>query len=92
MVAFGTGRSLTEGDRTDTDSKQTVYSVLDNTRYKISLTGENKGKVVSQTSDPTPATVSRSQLMSQMIEGAKKVEKVQAPAVISGRSLKIAPF
>lgn len=72
MVAFGTGRSLTEGDRTDTDSKQTVYSVLDNTRYKISLTGENKGKVVAQTSDPTPATVSRSQLMSQMIEGAKK--------------------
>lgn len=34
MVAFGTGRHLTEGDRTDT-SIQSFYSVRDNTRYVI---------------------------------------------------------
>ena len=36
MVAFGTGQNLTENDRADT-SVQTVYSVLDNTRYELSL-------------------------------------------------------
>jgi len=34
MVAFGTGQNLTEGDRTDI-SKQTIYSILDGTRYKL---------------------------------------------------------
>ncbi|NMM08465.1 PilC/PilY family type IV pilus protein [Polaromonas sp.] len=52
MVAFGTGRNLTEGDRTDTASKQSIYSVLDNTRYKLS-----SGKVVIDTSLVTPAAV-----------------------------------
>ena len=33
MVAFGTGRNLTVADRAN-DEQQTVYSVLDNTRYK----------------------------------------------------------
>jgi type IV pilus assembly protein PilY1 len=51
MVAFGTGKNLTEGDRTDI-SKQTIYSVLDNTRYKMS-----SGKVVIDTSLVTPAVV-----------------------------------
>lgn len=51
MVAFGTGRNLTEGDRTDV-SKQTIYSVLDNTRYKISGT-----KVVIDTDAATPTAV-----------------------------------
>lgn len=37
MVAFGTGRNLTENDRrTDiTQNVQTLYSVLDNTRYRM---------------------------------------------------------
>ncbi len=35
MVAFGTGRDLTEADRTDT-STQTIYTVWDNSRYKLS--------------------------------------------------------
>lgn len=37
MVAFGTGRNLTEDDRrTDTTQNvQTLYSVLDNTRYRM---------------------------------------------------------
>lgn len=34
MVAFGTGRNITEGDRTDV-SVQTIYSVLDSTLYKF---------------------------------------------------------
>lgn len=51
MVAFGTGRNITEGDRTDT-SKQSVYSILDNTRYKLV-----SGKVVIDTSTVTPQAV-----------------------------------
>lgn len=37
MVAFGTGRNVTENDRkTDvTQNVQTLYSVLDNTRYRV---------------------------------------------------------
>jgi type IV pilus assembly protein PilY1 len=52
MVAFGTGKNLTEGDRTDTTSKHTIYSVLDNTHYKRS-----GGQVVIDTSLVTPAAV-----------------------------------
>ncbi len=70
MLAFGTGRAVTENDRTDI-SQQTVYSVLDNTRYEIDTGGAspaNKGKVVVKTSSPTPTTVSgRSVLMQQTI-------------------------
>lgn len=51
MVAFGTGRSLTEGDRTST-AVQSIYSVLDNTRYKLS-----GGRVVIDTAAATPAPV-----------------------------------
>ncbi|MBN9574662.1 pilus assembly protein [Alicycliphilus denitrificans] len=69
MVAFGTGQNLTENDRADT-SVQTVYSVLDNTRYEIENTGSNKGKVKVKTSSPTPATVSgRSELQAESVTG-----------------------
>ncbi|AOG23739.1 pilus assembly protein [Acidovorax sp. RAC01] len=43
MVAFGTGANLTDNDRSSTDV-QSVYSVLDNTTYKIV-----SGKVVVNT-------------------------------------------
>ncbi len=67
MVAFGTGRNLTEADRTDT-STQTVYSIFDNTRYTIASSGSDTGKVRIKTTDPTPATVSgRSALQSQSV-------------------------
>lgn len=67
MIAFGTGQSLTESDRSDT-SVQTVYSILDNTSYLIESTGTNIGKVKIKTSNPTPATVSdRSVLQSQSV-------------------------
>ncbi|MBS7776625.1 PilC/PilY family type IV pilus protein [Acidovorax sp. CCYZU-2555] len=64
MVAFGTGQSLTEEDRADR-AVQTIYSVLDNTRYAIVATGTDKGKVTIDASNPVPATVSgRSSLVS----------------------------
>ena len=67
MVAFGTGRNLTAEDRTDT-SVQTVYSILDNSRYTISSSGSDKGKVIVKTSDPAPSTVSgRSALQNQSV-------------------------
>lgn len=67
MVAFGTGQNLTENDRADT-SVQTVYSILDNTRYDIESTGSNKGKVTVKTSSPTPAIVSgRSDLQAESV-------------------------
>lgn len=50
MVAFGTGRNLTEGDRTDTTSKQAIYSVLDNTVYK---TAANKTVTIDTSVTPT---------------------------------------
>jgi len=39
MVAFGTGRNVTEDDRSAT-TVQTLYSVLDNTRYKLGSDGK----------------------------------------------------
>lgn len=72
MVAFGTGQNLTEGDRTE-KSVQTVYSVLDNTRYTVETTGADKGRVRIKTSAPTPSPVSngRSDLLKQdVINGA----------------------
>lgn len=69
MVAFGTGQNLTENDRTDT-SVQTVYSILDNTRYEIESTGADKGKVKVKTSNPTPTTVAgRNELQAQSVTG-----------------------
>ena len=50
MVAFGTGRSLTEADRSDT-SVQSFYAVLDPTRYKL-VTTAGKQYVAVDTTDP----------------------------------------
>lgn len=63
MVAFGTGRNLTEADRTST-GVQSIYSVLDNTRYKLV-----SGKVAIDTSTVTPAAVGSgvSQLVQQTV-------------------------
>ncbi len=57
MVAFGTGKNLTEADRTDT-AVQTFYALLDNTKYKIdTATGTNKGKVLVDTDAATPTAI-----------------------------------
>ena len=67
MVAFGTGRNLTEGDRTDI-AVQSVYSVLDNTRYKLS----SSRKVVLDM-DVTPVSVGTgvSSLVQQTVSSTK---------------------
>ena len=57
MVAFGTGRNVTDGDRSDRTSVQTVYAVLDETKYTLDSDVANKGKVKAVTS-PAPTTVS----------------------------------
>lgn len=57
MVAFGTGRNITDGDRTDA-SIQTIYSVLDNTLYKIkSIESPKKQNIVIIDTNVTPATI-----------------------------------
>ncbi|WP_243021542.1 pilus assembly protein [Simplicispira sedimenti] len=82
MVAFGTGRNVTEGDRTDT-SKQTIYSVLDNTRYKLIKTGPNKDKIEIDTAvTPTVVGTGTAQLVEQKITGGSKV----GSGISSGRS------
>ena len=53
MVAFGTGRNVDKDDPQNAN-KQTLYSVLDNTRYK--LTGTKKDRVtVCADSSPAPS-------------------------------------
>lgn len=62
MVAFGTGRNLTSNDRrTDiTQPVQTLYSVLDNTRYRLK-TDKSSLEVHPGDGDgvPTPAPVNK---------------------------------
>ncbi|MFT3719465.1 pilus assembly protein [Pseudorhodoferax sp.] len=67
MVAFGTGRNLTEGDRVDT-SVQTVYAVLDNTRYKLS---DRKVVIDADAATPTPVGTGVSQLVEQRVDAAE---------------------
>ncbi len=63
MIAFGTGRHLTEGDRTDT-SIQSFYSVQDNTRYVIADSGADKGKVtIPANSTASPISSGRDDLV-----------------------------
>lgn len=74
MVAFGTGQSLTEEDRADR-SKQSLYSVLDNTRYVIVATGTDKGKVAIDSSNPVPSAVDgRSALVSLGVDASSKIQ------------------
>lgn len=65
MVAFGTGRNLTDADASNA-APQSVYAVLDNTRYEIEASGANQGKVkvfAGAASDPVSA--GRSALVSR---------------------------
>ncbi|QNP47322.1 pilus assembly protein [Diaphorobacter aerolatus] len=69
MVAFGTGQELTEADSGDT-AVQTVYAVMDYTRYRIQESGEDKGKALVDTTRrelPSPAA-SRADLMPQGVQ------------------------
>lgn len=65
MVAFGTGRNITEGDRTDT-STQTIYSVIDNTSYKAKKVTTPKTKnivVINEKVKPEPVGTGTSKLV-----------------------------
>lgn len=57
MVAFGTGRNIADNDPESIDV-QSIYSVLDNTRYKIVDTDFGKGvEIITESSgecNPTP--------------------------------------
>ncbi len=68
MVAFGTGAALTDDQRSSTDV-HTVYSVLDNTKYKL-VTGGLVAINTNTTANPDgigaiPAVVSFSDLVQQ---------------------------
>lgn len=67
MVAFGTGRSITEDDRTDT-SKQTLYSVLDRSTYSVvpPLTSTDKA-TVKINNGSAALSIGRSKLVEQKI-------------------------
>ena len=74
MVAFGTGRNITEGDRTDS-SVQTIYSVLDNTLYKTKkLTSPKDKNIVEISNKVTPEALGSgtSNLIEQTV-GSKKI-------------------
>lgn len=53
MVAFGTGRNITQNDPASNDV-QTLYSVLDNTRYVFD---KETNRLAIRTSDPAPQTL-----------------------------------
>ncbi len=69
LVAFGTGRNLTEADQGDA-SVQSVYAVMDYTRYALIESGEDQGKVAvdSARSSLPAAAQSRSELMAQKVQ------------------------
>ncbi len=50
MVAFGTGRNVSMTDP-DNNNVQSIYSVLDNTRYKLVGTNKDRVQVCASTSD-----------------------------------------
>lgn len=53
MVAFGTGRNITKTDQ-DSNEVQTLYSVLDNTRYDVDGSRLSIHKTASGTCSPLP--------------------------------------
>ena len=86
MVAFGTGQALTEADRLDT-AVQTVYSLMDYTRYQLLSEGEDRGKVVVDlTSKNLPErAASRTELMPQTVLG-NSAAGLQGQGVSAARS------
>lgn len=79
MVAFGTGRNVTTADPENTYT-QTLYSVLDNTRYQISIDSSTKLSYVnihpgdSNTSIPAPTPLGNGlDATSKQVKLAKQV-------------------
>ena len=72
MVAFGTGRNITEDDRTST-TEQTLYSIIDRTTYSLDNTGllpTDTPKIkINQDSRAVPVANGRTRLVAQSING-----------------------
>lgn len=68
MVAFGTGRHLTESDDTDT-AVQTVYAVLDRTRYQPQPQTPALLRLDPGGPTPSPVTSGRSALRERRLSG-----------------------
>lgn len=87
LVAFGTGRDLTDADRSD-HSVQSVYAIMDYTRYALAGQGVDQGKVVIDASLPRRPTAprSRSELMEQKLRDGDR------PAGPSYGSVQSTPF
>jgi len=77
MVAVGTGRNVTKDDP-QSNNKQTLYSVLDNTRYRLEGTKKDRVKVCAsktdgdcsklvKSNDDTPKTVALTALVQRTI-------------------------
>ena len=70
MVAFGTGVNVTDSDRSSTDV-QSVYSILDNTRYKTLSAGGVKINTDTGDNGVIPSAISgTSQLVEQEMDGS----------------------
>ena len=70
MVAFGTGVNVTDTDRSSTDV-QSVYSILDNTRYKTLVSGGVKINTDTSDNGVIPTAISgTSQLVEQEMNGS----------------------
>lgn len=85
MVAFGTGRNVDKDDPQNAN-KQTLYSVLDNTRYK--LTGAKKNRVtvcidtsdsvcgeLIKTADDLPTPVTQASLVERKVPATAELDR-----------------
>lgn len=79
MVAFGTGQSLTEEDRAER-ATQSVYSILDNSRYAIAASGADRGKVTVAAAPVATAVGGRSALVAQGVNNSSQTQGTDGAA------------
>ncbi|MDD2545047.1 MAG: PilC/PilY family type IV pilus protein [Burkholderiaceae bacterium] len=79
MVSFGTGKNFTEADRTDT-SRQTLYSVLDNSVYKK---GSTDSTLAVDTSKGNPTRISG---LGELVEQTVNTTAVAGTGTSTGRN------
>lgn len=64
MVAFGTGRNLTEDDRLDRTSVHTLYAVRDSTRYQLE---DGKVRIDTRAGAPQPVEAGQGRLIERTL-------------------------
>ncbi len=91
MVAFGTGRNVTKLDQAELQ-QQTLYSVLDNTRYEREMTGTapnekptGRVKVCTSTSGVCGLLVKTSEDLPQAVAQSELVETTVPEAAATSR-------